>query len=79
MVGSEWDYEGTVEICFNNIWGLISDSGWSQPAAEIVCRQLRYQTQGISSLLTITMHNYCIQELYHTIIHTLENLIKPFI
>ena len=47
LVGSEWSYEGTVEICFNNIWGLIADSGWSQPDAEVVCRQLGYQTQGI--------------------------------
>jgi deleted-in-malignant-brain-tumors protein 1 len=46
LVGSEWSYEGTIEICYGNVWGLISDSSWNQPAAEVVCRQLGYQTQG---------------------------------
>ena len=48
LVGSEWSYEGTVEVCYSNIWGLISDSGWNQQDAEVVCRQLGYQTQGLS-------------------------------
>ena len=38
--------EGTVEICNNHIWGLIFDSGWNDSDAEVVCRQLGYQTLG---------------------------------
>ena len=46
LVGSQWSYEGTIEVCFDKIWGLISDSAWSQQDAEVVCRQLGYQIQG---------------------------------
>ena len=46
LVGSEWNYEGTVEVCYDYIWGLISDSRWSKQDAEVVCRQLGYQVNG---------------------------------
>ncbi|XP_019850477.1 PREDICTED: scavenger receptor cysteine-rich domain superfamily protein-like [Amphimedon queenslandica] len=46
LVGSEWNYEGTIEICHDHIWGLISDSSWSTQSAEVVCRQLGYQIDG---------------------------------
>ena len=45
--GSQWKYEGKVEICFNNLWGLIADSGWHQNDAEVLCLQLGYQAAGI--------------------------------
>lgn len=47
LVGSSFSYEGTVEICFDNLWGLISDSSWTQQDAEVVCQQLGYEAQGI--------------------------------
>ncbi|XP_019849144.1 PREDICTED: deleted in malignant brain tumors 1 protein-like [Amphimedon queenslandica] len=43
LVGSESNYEGTVEVCHDHIWGLISDSSWSTQNAEVVCRQLGYE------------------------------------
>ena len=46
LVGSQWSYEGTIEVCFGKIWGLISDFNWNQQDAEVVCRQLGYQIQG---------------------------------
>ena len=46
LVGSEWNYEGTIEICHDHIWGLISDSSWSTQSAEVVCKQLGYQIDG---------------------------------
>lgn len=51
LVGSQWSYEGTIEVCFGTIWGLISDSDWSQQDAEVACRQLGYQIQGNILLL----------------------------
>ena len=36
---------GTIEICTDHIWGLISDAGWNDIDAEVVCRQLGYQTE----------------------------------
>ena len=38
--------EGTVEVCYYNIWGLVSDSGWSNKDAQVVCRQLNYNSSG---------------------------------
>ncbi|XP_019850479.1 PREDICTED: scavenger receptor cysteine-rich domain superfamily protein-like isoform X2 [Amphimedon queenslandica] len=46
LVGSEWNYEGTIEICHDHIWGLISDSSWGIQNAEVACRQLGYQIYG---------------------------------
>ena len=28
LVGGSTNLEGTVEICFGNLWGLIAESGW---------------------------------------------------
>ena len=49
LTGSQWKYEGTVQICLNNIWGLIADSGWHQHDAEVLCLQLGYQAEGMNN------------------------------
>ncbi len=38
--------EGTVEICFDNLWGLVGEEGWSEADSQVVCRQLGYQVEG---------------------------------
>ena len=38
--------EGTVEICFESLWGLIDESGWGLNDARVVCEQLGYGTAG---------------------------------
>ena len=52
LVGGNGNYEGTVEICFNNLWGLVSESGWSTTDAEVTCRQLGYGPSGGQCILT---------------------------
>ena len=47
-MGGNNEGEGTVMICNDHIWGLISDAGWNDSDARVVCRQLGYQTQGES-------------------------------
>ena len=47
LAGSQYGYEGTVEVCFDRLWGLVADSGWTQNDAEVTCRQLGYTTQGM--------------------------------
>ena len=46
LSGGLTESEGTVEICFDNLWGLVAQSKWSTPDAEVTCRQLGYLSQG---------------------------------
>ena len=46
LVEGQSQNEGRVEVCFDGIYGTISDDGWSIPNAQVVCRQLGYSSQG---------------------------------
>lgn len=41
----------TVEVCYNNLWGLISDPGWDDNDALVVCKSLGY-TEGSKHMYT---------------------------
>ena len=47
LVGGQLAYEGRVEVCFSQRWGTVADDGWPTGFAQVVCRQLGYDTQGI--------------------------------
>lgn len=49
LIGGNGEYEGTVEVCFDNLWGLVSESGWTTANAQVVCTQLGYGSSGNSS------------------------------
>lgn len=51
LVGGQNSHEGTVEICFNSIWGMVSDLNWGNSDALVVCRQLSLGTDGKSNNL----------------------------
>ena len=39
-------YEGTVKICYNNVWGTICDLSWSSLDARVACAQAGYPGAG---------------------------------
>ena len=45
LTGGLTDAEGTVEICRGNLWGLVSEVGWNNSEAQVVCRQLGVDSQ----------------------------------
>ena len=47
LTGGSSEAEGTIQVCFNNQWGLISKSGWSQKDAQVVCRELGFLEEGM--------------------------------
>lgn len=42
LVDGPTELEGTLQVCYYNTWGLVSDDGWSDDEAMVVCRQLNY-------------------------------------
>ena len=56
LVGGSTEAEGTVEICFDSLWGLIDESGWGLNDAHVVCEQLGYGIAGKSEHNFIGIH-----------------------
>ena len=46
LSGGQSDSDGTVEVCYSNVWGLIEVSGWGENDAIVICRQLGLLTSG---------------------------------
>jgi deleted-in-malignant-brain-tumors protein 1 len=50
LVGGVNELEGNVEICYNNLWGSVCHRSWGTSDADVVCKQLGYQSKGSKSL-----------------------------
>ena len=46
LTGSDHHFEGFVEICLDKMWGLVSQSGWNDNDAKVICMQLGYSGNG---------------------------------
>ena len=46
LVNGADQFEGRIEICFNNTWGTICDRSWSSSDADVACRQLGFGPTG---------------------------------
>ena len=46
LVGGAVETEGTVEVCSKSLWGAIAAEEWTVVDATVVCKQLRYPSQG---------------------------------
>ena len=53
LIGGETEREGTVEMCYNGVWGTVCADGWDEIAADVVCHQLGYN----NSLSEFTSHH----------------------
>ena len=46
LAGGTSQYEGRVEVCLDEQWQTVCDDLWSSVDAQVVCRQLGYQSSG---------------------------------
>ena len=46
LIGGLGDTEGTVEVCYDKVWGLISANDWDDNDASVVCSQIGYLRDG---------------------------------
>ena len=82
LVGGREDTEGTVEICYFNLWGLVSVFGWNDADASVVCYELGYSRDGKCQqwYYDVTLTLYVVsQVLLVLLIHDMVNPIKQFI
>ena len=42
LVGGTTEYEGTLQVCANGVWGTVCDSGWNYYDAAVACYHLGY-------------------------------------
>ena len=46
LVNGYTEYDGQLEVCFDQKWGTVNGNGWSDPDTQVVCRLLGYETTG---------------------------------
>ncbi len=56
LVGGADEFEGRVEVCYNNQWGTVCDIGYGLPEARAVCDQLGYSRTASCTNTHSSMH-----------------------
>ena len=46
LVDGETEWEGRLEVCFNQRWGTVGGETWDSTETDVVCRELGYQSSG---------------------------------
>ena len=57
LVNGNTKLEGTVEVCRNDLWGLVSDERWDTEDATVVCKQLGLPSGGEHQLSILGASN----------------------
>ena len=53
VVGGDGKSYGTVQVCINGFWGLITDNSWDDKDSIVICRQLGFETNSNCKLVVI--------------------------
>ena len=60
LIGGSSEAEGTVEVCHNKTWGMVSGLGWGEEDARVTCGQLHLPVKGVMpylrTIVSFTMH-----------------------
>ena len=50
--------EGRVEVCINNAWGTVCDTGFSVNDAEVICSQLGHPFSGMDQIYLYSLWSH---------------------
>ena len=50
LIEGEFEWEGSLEVCFGQRWGTVGSDGWTQTNSQIVCNDLGYTEPDIGRL-----------------------------
>ena len=66
-------------MCFDNLWGLIEEAGWTMEDAKVVCKQLNYGIEGMQYLAYYQIHiNLLMKTQSPKLVHIMVNQTRPF-
>ena len=59
LMEGEGEWEGRLEICYNERWGTVGGDKWTQTNSDVVCKALGYGRSGRSTLIHISPSLFC--------------------
>ena len=77
LVGGSNETEGTVEVCYNKTWGMVSGLGWGEEDARVTCRQLHFSVEGMYCTCNVLFYS-ALQVSILTLILPLVSIIELF-
>ena len=83
LVGGRNKSEGNVQMCYNKAWSSLCSHGWDTTAANVVCRELGYQSYGKQAHFIVAFyffyHSTCVGSTYYISNHFNVSLSPSFV